>query len=85
LGCETSRLPHFLDNRLTDGDEIVNLTRRTLFTPWKIAGTYFYCVHFHCGRVNVISRCVRKKIFEKFRVFAPPCMSLSVRLYARNY
>jgi hypothetical protein len=24
-GCETSRLPHFLDNRLTDGGEIVSL------------------------------------------------------------
>jgi hypothetical protein len=32
-GCETSRLPHFLDNRLTDGGEIVSLTRRPLFTP----------------------------------------------------
>jgi hypothetical protein len=27
LGCETSRFPHFLDNRLIDGDE-VSLTRR---------------------------------------------------------
>jgi hypothetical protein len=27
-GCETSRLPHFLDNRLIDGDEVVSLTRR---------------------------------------------------------
>jgi hypothetical protein len=27
-GCETSRLPHFLDNRLTDGGEVVSLTRR---------------------------------------------------------
>jgi hypothetical protein len=26
--CETSRLPHFLDNRLTDGGEVVSLTRR---------------------------------------------------------
>jgi hypothetical protein len=28
-GCETSRLSHFLDNRLTDGDEVLSLTRRT--------------------------------------------------------
>jgi hypothetical protein len=28
-GCETSRLPHFLDNLLTDGGEIVSLTRIT--------------------------------------------------------
>jgi hypothetical protein len=32
LGCETSRLPHFLDNRLTDGGEVVSLTRRPPFT-----------------------------------------------------
>jgi hypothetical protein len=31
-GCETSRVPHFLDNRLTDGGE-VSLTRRPPFTP----------------------------------------------------
>jgi hypothetical protein len=23
-GCETSRLPHFLDNQLTDGSEVVS-------------------------------------------------------------
>jgi hypothetical protein len=27
--CETSRLPHFLDNRLVDGGEFVSLTRRS--------------------------------------------------------
>jgi hypothetical protein len=32
-GCATLRLPHFLQNRLTDGDEVVSLTRRPLFTP----------------------------------------------------
>jgi hypothetical protein len=32
-GFETSRLPHFLDNRLTDGGEVVSLTSRKPFTP----------------------------------------------------
>jgi hypothetical protein len=27
------RLPHFLDNRLTDGGEAVSLMRQPLFTP----------------------------------------------------
>jgi hypothetical protein len=31
-GCEPSRLPHFPDNRLTDGGEVVSLTRRKPFT-----------------------------------------------------
>jgi hypothetical protein len=39
--CETSRIPHFLDNRLTDGDEVVSLTRRPSFTPRKIPDTIF--------------------------------------------
>jgi hypothetical protein len=26
--CETSRLPHFQDNQLTVGEEVVSLTRR---------------------------------------------------------
>jgi hypothetical protein len=29
-----------LDRRLTDGGEVVNITRRPLFTPMKILGTY---------------------------------------------
>jgi hypothetical protein len=40
-GCETSRLPHFLDSRLTDGDEVVSPTRRPPFTPRKIPDTHF--------------------------------------------
>jgi hypothetical protein len=39
--CERSRLSHFLDNRLTDGGEVVSLTRRPLFTSRKISGTHF--------------------------------------------
>jgi hypothetical protein len=33
--CEMSRLPHFLGNRLTDGGEVVSLTRRPPSTPQK--------------------------------------------------
>jgi hypothetical protein len=32
-GRETSRLPHFLDNRLTDGGEVVSHTLRLPVTP----------------------------------------------------
>jgi hypothetical protein len=32
-GFTTSRLPHFLDSRLTDGGEVFSLTRRPPFTP----------------------------------------------------
>jgi hypothetical protein len=31
LGCERSRLPHLLDNRVTDGGMVVSLTRRPPF------------------------------------------------------
>jgi hypothetical protein len=32
-GCETSRFPHFLDNRLTECGEVVSLKCRPPFTP----------------------------------------------------
>jgi hypothetical protein len=41
LGCERSRLHHFIDNRLTDGGEVVSLMRRPAFTARKIPGTHF--------------------------------------------
>jgi hypothetical protein len=40
-GYETSRLQHFLENRLTDCGEAVSLMRRPLFTSRKIPGTHF--------------------------------------------
>jgi hypothetical protein len=36
-----SSLPHFLDNRLTDGGEVVSLMRRPPFNPMKVPGTHF--------------------------------------------
>jgi hypothetical protein len=41
-GYETSRLPHFLDNRLTDGGEVISLMCRPPFIHGKIPGTHFY-------------------------------------------
>jgi hypothetical protein len=40
LGCETSRLAQFLDNLLTDGREVVSLTRQTQPPTTKIPGTH---------------------------------------------
>jgi hypothetical protein len=40
-GYETSRLPHFLDSLLTDGGEVVSLTRLPPLTSRKIPGTNF--------------------------------------------
>jgi hypothetical protein len=37
---ETSRLPDFLDYRLTDGGEAINLQRRPRFTSRKILSTH---------------------------------------------
>jgi hypothetical protein len=31
-GCETSKLPYFLNNKLTDGGEVVSVMRRPRFT-----------------------------------------------------
>jgi hypothetical protein len=36
-GCKTLKVPHFLDNRLTDGRKVVSLTHRPPLTPRKIS------------------------------------------------
>jgi hypothetical protein len=36
-----SRLPHFLDNRLTDSGEVVSLMRWLPISPRKFSGTHF--------------------------------------------
>jgi hypothetical protein len=40
-GCETSRFPHFLNSRLTDGGEVVSLAHQPPFTPRQIPGIEF--------------------------------------------
>jgi hypothetical protein len=40
LVCETLRLPHFADSRLTEGSEVVSPTRRPAFTPRKIPDSH---------------------------------------------
>jgi hypothetical protein len=39
--CETSKFPHFLDNRLTDGGEVLSLMRRPPFISRNLPGTHF--------------------------------------------
>jgi hypothetical protein len=58
----TSRLPHFLDNRLTDGGVAVSLTRLPPFTPSTISGTHFcyrlsrHQGHTAAGRIRSIEK-----------------------------
>jgi hypothetical protein len=40
-GCETSRLPHYLDNRLTDGGEVVSLYAPAALYPQEDSGYSF--------------------------------------------
>jgi hypothetical protein len=39
----TSRFPHFLHNRLTDGGEVVSLTRRPPFSPQEDSWYTHFC------------------------------------------
>jgi hypothetical protein len=55
-GCETSRLPHFLDNQFTDDGMVLSLTYRSPFTPRKIPDTHFcYRLSRHQG-INAAGR-----------------------------
>jgi hypothetical protein len=41
-GCETSRIRHCLDSRLTDGGKVVSFTHRPRRTPQK--HVYYFCL-----------------------------------------
>jgi hypothetical protein len=62
LGCEMSRLPHFLDNRLTHGGEAVSRMHRPPLTPRRIPSINFYYRlsrpqgHSAAGRVRSIEK-----------------------------
>jgi hypothetical protein len=51
-----SRLPHFLDNGLTDGGEVVSLTCWPPFTPRKIPGTSRPQGHSAAGNIRSIEK-----------------------------
>jgi hypothetical protein len=53
-----SRFPHFLDNRLTDGGEVVSLSFWPFFTPRKIPGTHF------CQRLNPSENICMKQVIK---------------------
>jgi hypothetical protein len=46
-GCETMRLPHFLDNELIDGNKVVILMSSLLFSPRKVPSANFCCPQGH--------------------------------------
>jgi hypothetical protein len=48
--CEMSRLPHFLDNRLTDGSKVVSLMHRS---PLPFKFTFYDCSTTSCNLTNI--------------------------------
>jgi hypothetical protein len=61
------RIPHCLDNRLTDGDKVVSPTHRPLSTPQKyyfsVSGTHF------CERLSERQGLVRLEGLGKLKKF----------------
>jgi hypothetical protein len=60
-GCETSRLAPILYNRLTDGGEVANLTRRPFSVPRRVSGNHFKRLcrllrHCEAGRTRSIEQ-----------------------------
>jgi hypothetical protein len=48
-GCEMPKIPHFLDKWITDGDEVVSLTRRPHFTPRMFWYSFLLEAHWTPG------------------------------------
>jgi hypothetical protein len=65
MSCENLRLPRFLDNRLTDGCEVVTFTRRPRSSPQK------YLMVLMSAKDRVNSRViVRLEVLGKLKKFS---------------
>jgi hypothetical protein len=66
--CETFEVPHFLDNRLTDGGEVVSLTHQPSYKPLEVAKLLLkrpaYVPTYTYTKPSFIGRCV---VLRKFR------------------
>jgi hypothetical protein len=57
-----SRLPHFVNNRLTDGGEVISITSWPPFTDREIPSTHFFLRqsrfrrHILAGRIRLIEK-----------------------------
>jgi hypothetical protein len=61
--CEVLRIPHCLDNWLSDGGEVVSLTHRPRFSP---SGNYFSVPNIHvCYRLSKLQGLVEPKLLGK--------------------
>jgi hypothetical protein len=53
---KASRIPHFSENRLTDGGEVVRFTRVPPLPPWKAPATHFCQRLIRCQRHSAAGR-----------------------------
>jgi hypothetical protein len=60
------RIPHCLDNRLTDGGKVVSPMHLSHFTPQKHFYLYVYGTNF-CLRLSELQGVVRLKGLGKFK------------------
>jgi hypothetical protein len=65
-GCEMLRIPHCLDNQLTDGGKVVSPTHPPHFTPLKHYYIYVSGTHF-CKRLSKPQDLARPEGLGKFK------------------
>jgi hypothetical protein len=73
-GCETSRLPHFLDNRLTDGCKGIKLTCRPLFKTGRFC--YRLSLPKGCSAAGRITSIEKSEDLIGNRAYDPPACNV---------